>query len=330
MTRSLPWHQTQWDLVRAWRASARLPHAILLGGRRGLGKAVFAERLAQALLCQQVADDGAPCGRCRGCLLFAAGSHPDLQWVAPEERGKAIRVDQVRDLGESLSLRSLLGPYRVGVIAPAEAMNRYAANSLLKTLEEPPGNAVLILVSHAPSRLPATVRSRCQRLVFPVPDARAVLPWLREQLPEGASADELLRLAGGSPLEAATIAGGPAAEAFARVERDSQALLEGRSDPIAVADAWLPYGLGEICRWCYRVASDRALARVRGSGSGHRVGNGGELELLVAVMDRCVQSLHALDQGVSLSEPLAVDALVCAWAAARAPATSGQPESKER
>ncbi|MDQ2695734.1 MAG: DNA polymerase III subunit delta', partial [Pseudomonadota bacterium] len=197
----LPWHQDPWARLWERHRAGRLPHALLCCGPAGLGKRRFAQRFAQALLCQSPDGDGAPCGRCRRCRLFAAGSHPDYLRLEPAEAGKSIAVDQVRRLGEFLGLTSHFGGFRPALLAPADSLNRNAANALLKTLEEPPAAGVLLLVTDAPSRLPATVRSRCQRLAFAPPDPAAALAWLAPQV-GGHDPAVLLALAGGSPLTA--------------------------------------------------------------------------------------------------------------------------------
>lgn len=309
---ALPWHRPQWAATAAWLAAERLPHAILLAGRPGVGKGLFAERLARVLLCERPGPEGVPCGACRACRLLDAGTHPDLFRLEPEAPGKPIRVDQVRDLVSSLALRSAGGGRRVALLRPAEAMNRYAANSLLKTLEEPPGAAVLILVSHAPGQLPATIRSRCQRLGFPTPPAGTALPWLASGLPAGADPSALLALSGGAPLAALELAQSGALEAQEQVARDVEALLGAGADPLQVAEGWRRYGLANICRWCYGVAA----ARVRRWASADRGGPHATAPppaRLFAVMDYCVAARGALEQGVSLNEQLALDGLAAAW-----------------
>jgi len=200
----------------------RMPHALLIQGPQGIGKLQLAEGFVQSLLCESGDTHGEPCGVCPGCRWFLAGSHPDFRRVEPEALARQsaaadesdqpvparnakpsleIKVDQVRALDDFLNLQSHRGGRRVALIHPAEAMNPNAANALLKGLEEPPGQAQFILVSHRPARLLATIRSRCVAVAVPMPEASASLAWLESQ---GAAADAAswLAFASGSPLRA--------------------------------------------------------------------------------------------------------------------------------
>ena len=195
------WHASLWQQLQARRGQQQLPHALLLTGGYGLGKGEFAMQFARSLLCGQPDRQGHACQQCASCQRFNAGTHPDLLRIEPEEAGKQIKVDQIRQLIGEMALASHYAGYRVLILDPAEAMNSNAANSFLKTLEEPPANSVLLLVSAQPSRLPATIRSRCQQLRFATPAAEQVLPWLKSQQ-AGSEVDLQMawQLSGGAPL----------------------------------------------------------------------------------------------------------------------------------
>lgn len=244
----LPWHRRQWEQLRQQREAGRLPHALLLAGPAGLGKGLFARRLAQALFCETPAK-GEGCGHCRSCRLFVAGSHPDYSPVQPLGESKIIKIDQIREVSTFLSHTAHYGGYKIALLEPADRLNGNAANSLLKTLEEPPGACLLLLVTAWPARLPATVRSRCQRLSFERPLPAQVIPWLAARMPKGARPETLLDLAGGAPLMAL-------AHADEEYERQRRELAEsyeqvslGQTDPVRVAENWMRGDLAEHLRW---------------------------------------------------------------------------------
>lgn len=252
-TALLPWHVPLWDMLMARMRSGRMPHALLLAGPTGLGKQRFAQSLAQALLCERPQDEGRACGACRACRLFLSGAHPDFLRLAPEEAGKAILVEPMRELCAALTLKSQYGGYKTALITPAERMNAAAANSLLKTLEEPAGQTVLMLVSARPSALPATIRSRCQALIFKPPPRELALAWLAQRLAPQQDLALLLELGRGAPLAAADLAQGERlAQRAARLD-DLEALARGAADPIAVAGKWakddVPDGLHWLQTW---------------------------------------------------------------------------------
>ncbi|MGS2724471.1 DNA polymerase III subunit delta' [Porticoccus sp. GXU_MW_L64] len=196
-----PWQGELWDGIVQQHQQQRLPHALLLTGPADVGKSRFARALAQRVICREPVGDYA-CGTCKSCKLIAAESFPDLKRLAPEEEGKAIKIDQVRQLCDFMAKTAQQGGWKVALIEPAEAMNVNAANALLKTLEEPTDNTLLILVCHQLSLVPATIRSRCQMLSHPLPDAVASRDWLARVSSSEQDPDWLLQQAGGRPLQA--------------------------------------------------------------------------------------------------------------------------------
>ncbi len=193
-----PWQEKQWQQVKHQRQQNHLPHALLLRGAAGTGKAEFAQALASSLLCQQLTAEAQACGVCRSCRLIAAGTHPDLIVLRPEPPKDStskkpmlmIRIEPIRALLSRMAMTSQFEDgYRVVVLENAERMTMEAANALLKTLEEPGRNSMLILTSSHPSRLPVTVVSRCQSLQFPQPSRAQALAWLCS-MPGGAAAGE--------------------------------------------------------------------------------------------------------------------------------------------
>lgn len=163
-----PWQQKNWQQLTDTVQKNRLPHALLFVGENGSGKRQFAAAFAAALLCADFPTLGKRCENCHACHLFNAGSHPDLMQIESEP-GHAIKIDQIRETTDFVNQTALLNGWRIIIIYPATAMNNNAANALLKTLEEPTPNTLLILISDLSLRLPATVLSRCQKIVFSNP-----------------------------------------------------------------------------------------------------------------------------------------------------------------
>lgn len=243
------WHQANWQHLLESRRAGRLAHALLLNGPAGLGKGLFARRLANLLVCEQGAGADAPCGHCRACLLVKAGSHPDIKYIEPEETGKQLKVEQIRTLGSSSVLTAQGAGYRVFIIDPADAMNVAAANALLKTLEEPVPSALLILVSSQPHRLPATIISRCQRVTFQPPVTADGLAWLAGQGVERERAGRLLGLTGQAPYAALSADASGLLETHDPAQEAFFALLQGRGDPLALAQSWKGEQLDRLLAW---------------------------------------------------------------------------------
>ncbi len=224
MSNSLfPWQQGVWLQLQKMRA--RLPHAILFLGAKGIGKTVFAAGFAQSLLCEQPQADGHACGACCSCGWFVQYNHPDYRRVRPEilegdevgevervEAGdskksakapsKEIKIDQIRALSGFMNISTHRQGQRVVLLYPAEALNTASANSLLKMLEEPPPNTVFLLCSNSLDRLLPTILSRCRKFSMPLPSSVEALTWLREQGLKEVDAKSLLAEQGGAPLTA--------------------------------------------------------------------------------------------------------------------------------
>lgn len=202
MSAPYPWQVRAWTQLVQARAEGRLGHAYLVAGAPGLGKLELAQRFAALALCEDDADRDTSCGRCRGCLLMAAGNHPDFRLLQPAEERRAILIDQVRELAEFYALKSHYAGARPVIIEPADGMNHAAANALLKLLEEPPPGALLLLVASRPGLLPATIASRCQRILLRAPPWPERLAWLESRLAvaerPSIAGDASLR---GAPLE---------------------------------------------------------------------------------------------------------------------------------
>lgn len=289
MPERYPWNEDLWSTLTL--QFDRLPHALLLHGRPGLGKHAFAVQLAQALLCARPRA-GAACGMCQSCQLFTAGTHPDMHVLQPEaiaesaedlagqyaarypasdkkrERASAdITIYQIRCLIEDAQTRPFVGNRKVVLLSPAEAMNINAANSLLKLLEEPPLGSMLLLVTSHPARLPATIRSRCSHILFKSPARTAGLAWL--QLRTGGKAEPaagLLELAGGAPLLAKSLIEEGFPEIRAGLLKDLDDLRAGREEPVACAARWKAVGARHCLGLLHGFVSDLIKAGLGVSG----------------------------------------------------------------
>jgi DNA polymerase-3 subunit delta' len=193
-----PWQDKPREQIFRQHGQDKLPHALLLVGQANLGKRSFAGAIARRLLCNAPEADR-PCGKCTGCGLFQAGTHPDYRVVQPED-SMQIKVEQVRSLINWSLQTAQRNGYKVAIIQPAETMNITTANALLKCLEAPPRKTLFMLVTDQPLKLLPTIRSRCQRVEFPIPPAEQALGWLEGQLPGRSDLSLLLSIAGGEPL----------------------------------------------------------------------------------------------------------------------------------
>lgn len=231
----LPWHREQARRLSVARSRDRLPHALLICGPPGVGKRMLAEWITALLLCDSASTE--PCGHCRGCTLHRAGTHPDLRRAGLEEGSQQLRIGTIRDLTRFTVLHSQYGARRVALVCPADKMNRNAANTLLKTLEEPPSGAHLLLVADRMASLPLTVRSRCQQIVVPAPDRSAAADWLLTQA-DGGAAEPLLPLCANAPLRALELAEQGGLNALTELLDSMAGIAGGRLSPVAAASVW--------------------------------------------------------------------------------------------
>ena len=321
MSERLPWQNDLWAGLMARARDERLPHALLLTGAEGVGKLDFATRLAEALLCQTPRDDGSACGQCHACGLLAGGSHADFRRVGPPEGKSVIPIDAIRAVGEFFALTSQYNGRQVIIVHPAEAMSPSAANSLLKTLEEPTPGALLILVCSRPSQLLPTIRSRCQQVAFALPSPAQAVAWLHERLPGDVDAEALLALAEGAPLAALRLNEEGGLAARQSLARQWVGLLEGREDPLVVASQWKPWGLARSLQWLNSWVTD--LIRLKSAGADAAISNKDLSAQLQKIAERLdLKALYAfLDQlteygrltANNLNEQLALEDLMIAW-----------------
>jgi DNA polymerase III subunit delta' len=277
MKQLYPWQSESWKALQGLRD--RLPHALLLKGAQGTGKLDLAMTFAQSMLCEKPNSDSTPCQECSSCHWFQQGSHPDFRLIQPDALSAAdegeekpsgkkpsreISVDQIRDLSSFANLSAHCGGYRIIVIHPAEAMNNNAANSLLKTLEEPTDKLLFLLISNKPQQLLPTILSRC--LSFPVhtPTREIGSAWLAQQGVK--NPEQALAQTGFAPLQALNWAeSGEGAEERSILltsirqpsKLDALALAENlqRCAPVHVIHC--------LQQWCHDLASAKFAGSVR-------------------------------------------------------------------
>lgn len=178
-THEFPWHNSTWQQFIKAKANNKLPHAILLSGEEGIGRFSLAKRMAKGLMCinsSSTADDA--CHTCKSCKTFSSNANPDYTQITLSEDKQQIGVDQIRAVSEFLNYSRSFNTNRVVVIYPAERMNINAANSLLKSLEEPSPHTVIILVTAKLNQLLPTIKSRCQLFTVATPSKDETLQWL--------------------------------------------------------------------------------------------------------------------------------------------------------
>ncbi|MFT4256853.1 MAG: DNA polymerase III subunit delta' [Pseudoxanthomonas sp.] len=284
-----PWQQRAYRRLVASFDADRLGHGQLVCGPAGLGKREVVEKFGQYLLCER-RHDGQPCGQCRSCQLCQSRSqrdpleqrpdkspshphghpaHPDAIFIGYALNPKSstrnmwtqIVVDQIRELTDRLFKTPQFGGNVFALIEPADALNESASNSLLKTLEEPVPGRFLFLLTANPMRLPATIRSRCQRLEFKLPLRDEALAWLREQGWPDKSAAEALDAARGHPGLADEWLRGNGLALRRQVADDLEKLQTGQGAPVEIAQRW---AADEHAALRLRHAADLALARAAG------------------------------------------------------------------
>lgn len=197
----LPWLRTPW--LQWQQLQGRLGHAYLLLSAKGIGVELMVEQMAQLALCHRPSHEGA-CGYCASCQLFASEQHPDYFHLQRLEDKKEVGVDQVRQLVDKQNETAHQGGFKVIWVEDVEDLNISAFNALLKTLEEPADKTLFILTCSQQSKLPATIKSRCQKLAVPPPELAVALQWLQQQRPQldQSLLKRALRLNWGAPLQA--------------------------------------------------------------------------------------------------------------------------------
>jgi DNA polymerase-3 subunit delta' len=318
-TKLCPWLAPAFDRLQAARRAQRLGHAWLITGPSGIGKLNLALVAAHQLL-RDAAAPPQPLGPAEALAALAARYAPvdhdaDLHWIHPEEDKNTISVEQIRDLIDAISLTAH-GAAKVVIIEPADAMTPAAANALLKTLEEPSGDAYLFLLSSQPDRLPATIRSRCQRLDIRRPAPATLAPWLG--VTDTTVVADAWQMAGGAPLRVAALLAGTDSKQNKGLRTHIAAITDDTADPMEVAATWAKGDTELALIWLTRELHAELRRRARGEGSTavtvradttlHNAWRPLTLRTLFEQYDKAERLLNQLGSGVNLE--LAIQALL--------------------
>ena len=331
----LPWLRAETAALRAAHRAGRLSHAVLIHAPQGAGGDWLAAWIARLALCAN--SGAAPCGACTSCRRALELQHPDLLVVSPEEDSQQIRIEQIRAASRDLAFTSHQGRAKVAIVTPADAMNHFAANALLKTLEEPPPATFLVLVAAQPSRLPATVRSRCQQVRIPAPPRATSVAWLEATVGKG-EWDAVLETLGEAPVRAAGVDAERLAEVRAEVHRALDDAVAGRLDPASTAERWSRSELALRLSCFERWLTDRAHRSLAPGDESREVRPGAHLPGAASLLN--IRALFGLVDGVRelrslldtpLNKSLALEALLRRTTDLNGPrSASGQRRADQR
>ncbi|UUM31427.1 DNA polymerase III subunit delta' [Vibrio japonicus] len=232
MAQLYPWLEGVWKEWQDSLEADRFSNASILSVEDGLGAERLVELFSRAVMCSNYTTEA--CGFCHSCQLMSSGSHPDYHVIKPEKEGKAISVDQIRHCNRLAQESSQLAGLRLFIIEPAESMNESAANALLKTLEEPSGNCLFLLVTHRANLLLPTIVSRCQQWVVSNPDSSVVASWLSQQGVDGIPA-YASHINNNAPLKTLDFVEQGNVASYQKLEHQLLEILKGQGDVLKLA-----------------------------------------------------------------------------------------------
>ncbi len=247
LLKSFPWLQPGWAQLSHYIDQQRIPQALLITGTQGMAKRQLAECFAQSLMCSEVRDDGSFCGECHSCHLFSAGTHPDYFLLEADDDSQVIKIDSIRKLLAKLVLKPQFEAQRMVLIDPADAFNTSSANAFLKFLEEPSERTRFVLLTDKPYKLPATIRSRCQKIMLQAASHGQLQDWLQEQGIDN-NVDLLLRLSKGSPLLARELGEQTVIDFRKTSFKHWLSIAQGKTSVVTVAEQWQSLPMKEMER----------------------------------------------------------------------------------
>tara|TARA_Y100001956_G_scaffold81552_2_gene99441 strand:- start:313 stop:1275 length:963 start_codon:yes stop_codon:yes gene_type:complete len=252
MEKLYPWLSDLWQEWQSSLKSGRFSNASMLVTQPGLGAEQLVDHFSRAVMCSNYEHEA--CGFCHSCQLMQSNSHPDFHFIKPEKEGKAISVEQIRQCNRQAQESSQLGGIRLFVIEPAEAMNESAANALLKTLEEPSGNCMFLLVAHRSNGLLPTITSRCQQWHLTLPGSESVANWIKEHV-QGTVPLFAAHLNSNAPLSTLKFIEQGKEKEYLKLEQQFQRVAERRGDCLALAKA-LSSEASETLYWIWYLLTD--------------------------------------------------------------------------
>jgi DNA polymerase-3 subunit delta' len=305
------WFDAAQQEIAAAIQAGRLSHGILIHEDPGAGGLELAHWITQRVNCTDPAR--APCGECQSCRWIAAGQHPDVTQLSPEGDSKQIVIQVVRELSADLALTAHSKGYKVAIVAPADSMNPFAANALLKTLEEPPARTLVLLVTSQPSRLLPTLRSRCSKLRLVAPSRAVAADWLAAGRGAGPWA-EALEATGAGPFTLLDADPTELAKLRADTVKTLQDIGTGSLQPPAVADRWARGDLGTRLACLESWVTERILQSGPKRDVTHLSGEGLPLNICrLFEFSDAIRDMRRLAP-TSINKTMAVEALLWRWA----------------
>jgi DNA polymerase-3 subunit delta' len=314
-----PWQHLGYQRLLRAKRQQRLPHGLLLTAKAGSGLDEFCRYWSQHVLC--VEEHDAPCGQCKSCLLFQSNSHPDFYWVSVLEGKKQIAIDQIRQLSSQLHETASLSGWRVAVVYQAERLTISAFNALLKTLEEPGTQTLLVLAANDRSSIPATIISRCQHLPLDASQQDVVKDWLCGQYPDLPNDQVMLalELTHFAPLAAASLIENKEIELFQEVVTFLLAVFNGKLPATEISDfngvtpeqlfMWWEFLISTMIR--YQTSGQTSPLEILQRA--YKLAESADVRLLFKLRDNILFQVKELREGVSLNINMQIDQLAIEW-----------------